>query len=182
MKTFSLSAFAFLLFFGASAQAHDIHNTASDHTHRGNLYTHSVSSDYDHHTSHQYGYSKNRNNCYGSRCGSTTTNTSTYYSRSYPVQNNYTYYTTPNTTIHQPPFAYSSCASNNCQSPKRIMVSSNLGARNYTYRAPSEYQAGHNYVTTPRNVRNGCSSRSTTHVSPYRTHKLTSCTTYGCSR
>jgi|GEM_PF-6925432 len=181
MKTLTLSAFALLLTFGATAQAHDIHRTASDHTHPGNVYTHSVSSHYDHHANHHYdNHNSHRRNCSGYNCGRTTTNTATYYTRNYPVTQTYTYNTTPNTTIHQPPYAYSSCAGN-CQPSKRIMVSRNLGSRNQTYRAPSEYNANHRYIQTPRKQTNCGTSRNHTYVSPYRTHKLNTCTSFGCN-
>lgn len=183
MKFLLLSAIASVGLFGAQTFAHDIHNVASDHTHPGNYYTHSVSSDYDHHKAHntynKYGYSNNYHNRYTRyNLPKVTTNTATYYTRSYPVKNTYTYYTTPNTTIHQPPFAYSSCAGNCQNQPKRIMVSSKIGQKDYTYRAPSEYKAScaHRYVGTPQKITNGCrSSHRTTYASPYKTHKLTTC-------
>lgn len=173
MKTFILSAFALSALVSTNAYAHNAHS--SNHSHAPHTYNYqSDDHHYNHHTAHR------GNDCHGSSCGRLTTNTATYYSRSYPVTNTYSYYTTPNTTIHQPPFAYSSCA-HNCDDPKRIMVTSKLGSRNYTYRAPSEYNASHRYVNTPRKITNCNKARSTSYVSPYRTHKLTTCTSFGCS-
>lgn len=186
MKFLLLSAIASVGLFGAQTFAHDIHNVSSDHTHPSNYYTHSVSSDYDHHKAHnynQYECPKHQHN-YHIGCPTTkvTTNTATYYTRSYPVKNTFTYLTTPNTTIHQPPYAYSSCANRCDQTQKRITVSRNLGTNTVTYRAPSEYSAQQNYVVTPSNSYRSARyyNNTTTHVSPFKTHKLTTTTCYNC--
>ncbi len=183
MKNSLVTAFVFTSFFGSIAMAHDIHNVASDHTHSNNLvYTHSVSSAYDHHQAHD---NTSQYNNYGHyyRTPQVTTNTATYYTRSYPVSSTYTYTTTPNTTIHYPPFAYSSCANNCNQTSERITVTKKLNTNTKTYRAPSEYSAQESYMVTPRKSPYNCTNQtahSTTYVSPYKTHKLTTATCYGC--
>lgn len=183
MKFLSLSALAIVLLAG-TASAHDIHNRASDHTHPGNLYTHSVSSHVNHHKAHHYnGHKAHRSTKqnYKAAYHYPQTKTATYYTRSYPIKNTYTYYRPANTTIHQPPFAYSSCAGNCQTQPKRILVSSKVGTRDYSYRAPSEYRS-HSYIQTPRKGTNGCTAnyhRNTTYVSPYKTHKLSTCSSCG---
>jgi hypothetical protein len=114
-----------------------------------------------------------------------TTNTATYYSRNFPVTNTYQYVTTPNIGIHHPPYAYSGCAHNCSHAPtqQRITVSRNLGNNTRTYRAPSEYSAQERYVVTPSHNRFRAHNPITStvnHVSPFRTHKLTTTTCYNC--
>lgn len=185
MKTLFFSAVLVLsTVFTGSVLAHDIHNVVSDHYHPGPVYTHSVSSAYDHNRAHDYNSSYTNKHHYNrsQHLPKVTTNTATYYTRSYPVKKSYTYLTTPNTTIHHPPYAYSSCANRCDQSvPQRITVSSTLGGHNITYRAPSEYSAQENIIPTPsRHYRAYLEPRTTTHVSPYQTHKLTTTTCYNC--
>jgi len=183
MKTSFLSAFVLATCFSATALAHDIHNVASDHTHPAPVYTHSVSSAYDHNSVHLPSKNHYSQYNYGYSLPKVTTNTATYYTRNYPVSNTYTYLTTPNTGIHYPPFAYSSCANNCNQTQKRITVTSNIGTRAKTYRAPSEYSAQQTYIPTPVRNNHVCTNHaahSTTYVSPYQTHKLTTSTCYGC--
>lgn len=188
MKTFTLSALALVLTLG-TASAHDIHNQASDHTHPQNLYTHSVSSHVNHHDVHHYNGQYNYHQGSHKKAQPTSylapTTTKTYYTRQYPVKRNYTYYRPANTTIHQPPYAYSSCAGRCDQAPKRMMVSSTVGHRSHTYRAPSEYKASCSLkqLPTPRKVTNGCRQNHGYHyTSPVTTHKVSTCGSCGgCS-
>lgn len=184
MKMPIIASFTFALLFSGTALAHSHYSTnystssASHHNDvHENYYTQShaplVNINYNTTPSHnRHAHQK------------VTTNTATYYTRNYPVSNTYTYLTTPNTTIHQPPFAYSSCANRCDQTQQLITVTHKLGSRGYTYRAPSEYSAQNDYVTTPRKSTHNCNhypSHTVTHASPYQTHKLTTNTRYGFS-
>lgn len=184
MKTPLIASFTFALLFSGTVLAHS-NNTTTNH---------STSQPYNNY-SHSNNYAQNQTPLVNINYNPApvhnrhahqrvTTNTATYYTRNYPVSNTYTYLTTPNTTIHQPPFAYSSCANRCDQTQQRITVTSNLGSRGYTYRAPSEYSAQDRYVNTPRNNAYNYYNRpshTVTHVSPYKTHKITTNTRYGFS-
>lgn len=177
MKLLLLSIITSASLFGAQTFAHDIYNVYND-------YTYPVSSDYDHHKAHHYYNDSSQYFNYYTPYNrpKVTTNTATYYTRSYPVKNTFTYLTTPNTTVHQPPYAYSSCANRCDQTQKRITVSRKLGTNTVTYRAPSEYSAQNNYLVTPNNSYRAPRyyNNTTTYVSPYKTYKLTTTTCYNC--
>ncbi len=162
MKTSIIASFAFALLFGGTTLAHNRYPQSQ---------TPLVNINYNPAPTHnQHAHQR------------ITTNTATYYTRNYPVSSTYTYLTTPNTTIHQPQFAYSSCANRCDQAQQRITVTRKLGSRGYTYRAPSEYSAQNYYVVTPHNNRYDYYNRPShtlTYVSPYQTHKLTTNTYYG---
>jgi len=165
MKIISLAALALLFLTISQASAHDIHNQASDHTHRHHLDTHTISSHYGYNTPvHGRAYDGTAYNRYQSghthqvrptaNYRAPQTEVETYYTRNYPVKSQYTAYTTPNTTIHQPPYAYSSCA-HNCEEPRRILVSRTVNNQKRTYRAPSEFEANCNltpHAAVPRNA------------------------------
>ena len=182
MKTPFIATFAFALLFSGSALAQQPYVT----TNHSNLQTHNNYLYPNHYAQNQaplVNINYNPTPAYNHYAQpKVTTNTATYYSRSYPVTNTYTYTTAQNNGIHHPPYAYSSCANRCDQTPQRITVSRNLGARAHTYRAPSEYSAQTNYVVTPQNRNyqyDNRPSHSVTHVSPYQTHKLTTTRTYG---
>lgn len=185
MKNCILSFLALTLMVSSTALAHDIHRQASDHYHPAPVYTHSVSSAYDHGLSPiYYGHNDDPYHTLLPVAQNYTTNTATYYTRYFPFTNTYPYLTTPNTTIHQPPFAYSTCASNCTQTQKRIMVSRNISPNAKTYRAPSEYSAQQNIIITPQNRAFSFQNtrfHNTTYISPNQNYHLNTSTCYRCT-
>jgi len=183
MKKITFLAFAFTLLLGGNALAdHNHHYDYNDfeYAHAHDRYNHHGHSNYHGHNTHSHAH----HNYQAPARGREVRSTATYYTRSYPVSKTYTYQTTPNTTIHHPPYATSTCAHRCEPTTKRVTVSRQTGGRTYTYRAPSEHSGQERRIITPRKRTHTCTDNLAKHrqtyVSPYQTHKLSTTTCTHC--